>query len=54
MRKPGLGQGHLKWGRLPNGHTLIGTANKVVELDRSGKTVWERATEGYVRRVHRR
>jgi HEAT repeat protein len=40
--------------RLPNGHTLIGTANKVVELDRLGKSVWEKPTDGYVRRVHRR
>jgi HEAT repeats len=40
--------------RLPNGRTLIGTANRVVELNRAGEVVWEKKTEGYVRRVHRR
>ena len=40
--------------RLPNGHTLVATANRVVELDRAGKTVWEKKVPGYARRVHRR
>ena len=40
--------------RLPNGHTLVATANLVVEVSRDGKRVWERRSGGYVRRVHRR
>ena len=40
--------------RLPNGHTLVATANLVVELDRNGNKIWQMTTEGYVRRVHRR
>jgi hypothetical protein len=40
--------------RLANGHTLVGVHNRVVELNRDGHTVWERATAGYIRRVHRR
>ncbi len=40
--------------RLPNGHTLVGTNGRVIELDRSGNSVWELSTTGYVRRVHRR
>jgi HEAT repeat protein len=40
--------------RLPNGRTVVGTANRVVELNQAGEVVWEKKTEGYVRRVHRR
>jgi hypothetical protein len=40
--------------RLPNGNTLVATASLVVELNRQGKQVWEKRSEGYVRRVHRR
>jgi hypothetical protein len=40
--------------RLPNGHTLVSAKNLVVELDRSGRRVWEQRSAGYVRRVHRR
>jgi outer membrane protein assembly factor BamB len=40
--------------RLPNGHTLVAADRRVVELDRAGARVWEKATAGYVRRVHRR
>jgi len=40
--------------RLPNGHTLVGAHHKVIELGADGKPVWEKNTEGYVRRVYRR
>jgi hypothetical protein len=40
--------------RLPDGHTLVATSQKVVELDADGKVVWDRAVDGYVRRAHRR
>jgi HEAT repeat protein len=40
--------------RLPNGHTLVATAQRVVELDRDAKAVWEKRSTGYVRRVYRR
>jgi outer membrane protein assembly factor BamB len=40
--------------RLPNGRTLVGTANRIVELNQAGAVVWEKKTDGYVRRVHRR
>jgi hypothetical protein len=40
--------------RLPNGNTLVATANLVVELNRQGQRIWETRSPGYVRRVHRR
>ena len=40
--------------KLPNGHVLVGAPNRIVELDRAGKEVWETRCPGYVRRVHRR
>jgi hypothetical protein len=40
--------------RLPNGDTLVATNRKVVELNKDGKAVWEKPTEGYARRIHRR
>ncbi len=58
------GTGTIKWqshlpgacgiSRLPNGRTLVGTGNRVVELNRDGVIVWEKKSDGYVRRVHRR
>jgi hypothetical protein len=42
--------------RLPSGHTLICTseAKRIVELDRTGKEVWEQKTEGRPWHVKRR
>jgi hypothetical protein len=40
--------------RLPNGHTLVATNGRVVELNKAGTEVWHTAATGYVRRVHRR
>ncbi len=40
--------------RVPGGNTLVATDHRVVELNREGKTVWEKETPGYARRVHRR
>jgi hypothetical protein len=41
--------------RLPNGNTLvINNARGLVEVDRAGKTVWERRINTSLWRVHRR
>jgi hypothetical protein len=40
--------------KLPNGHVLVGGPSKVTEVGRDGKPVWELASPGYVRRIHRR
>jgi hypothetical protein len=42
--------------RLPSGNTVLGCGQRVVEVNRAGKVVWQTATEGggYARRVHRR
>jgi hypothetical protein len=42
--------------RLPNGHTLVSShvTNRVLELDRAGKVVWEQQAEGQVFRVRSR
>jgi outer membrane protein assembly factor BamB len=40
--------------RLPNGHTLVATNHKVIELDADGQQVWTKDAEGFVRRSYRR
>jgi len=40
--------------RLPNGNTLLACPQRIVEIDRAGKIVWQSTGEGFVRRAHRR
>ena len=40
--------------RLPTGTTLVSTNQRIVELDRQGKIIWEKKATGYARRIHRR
>jgi hypothetical protein len=40
--------------RLPTGHTLVSSNHKAVELNAWGESIWEKAAEGYPRRIYRR
>jgi hypothetical protein len=40
--------------RLSNGHTLVATNHKIIELDSHAETVRETKVEGYPRRIHAR